>query len=208
MISKHCFAYSKIQPDKVVGWCPDGDFRRLFWVLHLQRAACSTFQTCILNSHQGHAMCRSMVDIQSVAAEIRRGKKRRRRQKETTGQKYNGPLLHRAAINSEIVIIALCVKGAGGFSRLLTLLFIFQLRTLKAVQGDHLTGKPQNVEEFHSCQENVREFTKSWECLWKMLSEKTAHCYLHIWRYTSSQQTVGVHLMSRVLRILLLIKSL
>jgi len=22
-----------------------------FWVLHLQRAACSTFQTCILNSH-------------------------------------------------------------------------------------------------------------------------------------------------------------
>ena len=40
-------------------------------------------------------MCRSMVDIQSVAAEIRRGKKeeeddRRRRLKETTGQKYNG----------------------------------------------------------------------------------------------------------------------
>jgi len=33
-----------------------------------------------------------MVDIQSVAAEIRRGKKdrRRRRKKETTGQKYNG----------------------------------------------------------------------------------------------------------------------
>ena len=42
-----------------------------------------------------------MVDIQYVAAEIRRGKKRKidRRQKiETTGQKYNGPLLHRAAI--------------------------------------------------------------------------------------------------------------
>ena len=32
-------------------WCPDGDFWRLFWVLHLQRAVCSTFQTCILNSH-------------------------------------------------------------------------------------------------------------------------------------------------------------
>jgi len=42
---------AKILPDKVVGWCPDGDFWRLFWVLHLQRAACSTFQTCILNSH-------------------------------------------------------------------------------------------------------------------------------------------------------------
>jgi len=34
-------------------------------------------------------MCRSMVDIQSVAAEIRRGKKERYK-KETTGQKYNG----------------------------------------------------------------------------------------------------------------------
>jgi len=34
-------------------------------------------------------MSRSMVDIQYTAAEIRRGKKRRRR-KETTGQKYNG----------------------------------------------------------------------------------------------------------------------
>jgi len=36
-------------------------------------------------------MCRSMVDIQPEAAEIRRGKKEEdRRQKETTGQKYNG----------------------------------------------------------------------------------------------------------------------
>jgi len=31
-----------------------------------------------------------MVDIQSVAAEIRRGKKDRKKKKETTGQKYNG----------------------------------------------------------------------------------------------------------------------
>jgi len=45
-------------------------------------------------------MCRSMADIQSTAAEIRRGKKEEeeRKKKETTGQKYNGPLLHRAAI--------------------------------------------------------------------------------------------------------------
>jgi len=37
-------------------------------------------------------MCGSMVDIQSVTAEIRRGikKDRRRRKKETTGWKYNG----------------------------------------------------------------------------------------------------------------------
>jgi len=37
-------------------------------------------------------MCGSMVDIQSPAAEIRRGKKEeRKKKKETTGQKYNGP---------------------------------------------------------------------------------------------------------------------
>jgi len=34
-------------------------------------------------------MCGSMVDIQSPTAEIRRGKKERKK-KETTGQKYNG----------------------------------------------------------------------------------------------------------------------
>ena len=37
----------KIRPDKVVRWCQNGDF----CVLYFQRAACSTFQTCILNSH-------------------------------------------------------------------------------------------------------------------------------------------------------------
>jgi len=31
-----------------------------------------------------------MVDMQSTAAEIRRGKKERRKDEETTGQKYNG----------------------------------------------------------------------------------------------------------------------
>jgi len=70
-----------------VRWYRDCDF----CVLYLQRAACSTFQTCILNSHQGHTMCRSMVDIQFATA--RRGKKieEERRKIETTGQKYNGP---------------------------------------------------------------------------------------------------------------------
>ena len=33
------------------GMCPDGDFLAIFCVLYLQRAACRTFQTCILNSH-------------------------------------------------------------------------------------------------------------------------------------------------------------
>jgi len=41
----------------------------------------TTFQACILNSHQGHTMCGSMVDIQSATAEIRRRKKERRRKK-------------------------------------------------------------------------------------------------------------------------------
>jgi len=40
---------AKIQPNKVVRWCPDGNFLRHFCTLYLQRAACSTFQTCILN---------------------------------------------------------------------------------------------------------------------------------------------------------------
>jgi len=41
---------AKIQPDKVVRWCRDGDFLRHFCVLCFQRAACSTFQSCVLNS--------------------------------------------------------------------------------------------------------------------------------------------------------------
>ena len=47
-------------------------------------------------------MCGSMADIQSPAAEIRRGKKKEEedRRKETTAQKCNGPLLHRAAIKN------------------------------------------------------------------------------------------------------------
>jgi len=53
---------------------PDGDFLATFCVLYFQQAACSTFQTCILNSHLGHTMCGSMADIQSATAEIRRGK--------------------------------------------------------------------------------------------------------------------------------------
>jgi len=42
-----------------------------------------------------------MVDIQSATAEIRRGKKRKKIEEETTGQKYNGlPYLHMAAIET------------------------------------------------------------------------------------------------------------
>jgi len=45
-LSIHALA-AKIQADKVVRWCQNG----VFGVLYFQRAACSTFQTCILNSH-------------------------------------------------------------------------------------------------------------------------------------------------------------
>jgi len=47
-------------------------------------------------------MCRSMVDIQSVAAEIRRGKKKieeEEERKKLQGKNIMAPLLHRAAIN-------------------------------------------------------------------------------------------------------------
>jgi len=47
-------------------------FLRHFCVQYFHRAACTTFQTCILNSHQGHTMCRSMVDIHFATAKIRR----------------------------------------------------------------------------------------------------------------------------------------
>jgi len=70
-----------------------------FWVLYFQRAACSTFQTCILNSHSGHTMCESMVDIQSATTEVRRGKEEEEeeRRNHRAINNYNG-LLHRAAI--------------------------------------------------------------------------------------------------------------
>ena len=40
--------------------------------------ACSTFQTCILISHEGHTMCGSIVDIQSLTTEITWWKKEER----------------------------------------------------------------------------------------------------------------------------------
>jgi len=47
-------------------------------------------------------MCRSMVDIQSVAAEIRRGKKEEDRRKKLQGKNIMAPLLHRAAITKNV----------------------------------------------------------------------------------------------------------
>jgi len=52
-----------------------------------QRPACSTFQTCILNSHQGHTTCENMVDIRSATAEIRRGKKKKNKDRRNNRMK-------------------------------------------------------------------------------------------------------------------------
>ena len=78
-------------------WCPDGKFLAIFCILYFPRAACSTFQTCILNLHYGHIMCGSMADMQFPMAENRRGKKKEEEEEEITGWKYNG-LLQREAI--------------------------------------------------------------------------------------------------------------
>jgi len=75
----------EVQPDgrqscvMVPRWRIFGDF----CFLYFQRAACRTFQTCILNSHYGHIMCGNMVDIQFPTAENRRGKKEERRNHRT-----------------------------------------------------------------------------------------------------------------------------
>jgi len=44
---------AKIYPDKVARWCPNGEILAIICIMYFQqqRAACSTFQTCILNSH-------------------------------------------------------------------------------------------------------------------------------------------------------------
>jgi len=56
----------KIQPDKVVRWWQNGDF----CVLYLLWAACSTFQTCILNSHWGHTMWRYSTQKNPICAPL------------------------------------------------------------------------------------------------------------------------------------------
>jgi len=58
-------------------------FLRHFCVLYFQRAACSTFQTCIVNSHWYTSTLRAL--------RLGEGKNEERKiEEETTGQKYNG----------------------------------------------------------------------------------------------------------------------
>ena len=53
--------------------------REICVLYFFQRATCSTFQTCILNSHYGHTMYGSMANIQSATAEMRRGKRKKKK---------------------------------------------------------------------------------------------------------------------------------
>jgi len=57
----------------------DGVQMANFCILYFQQAACSTLHTCILNSHYGHIMCGSMVDIQSATSESGGEEEERRR---------------------------------------------------------------------------------------------------------------------------------
>jgi len=54
-------------------------------------------------------MCQSMVDIQPVAAEIRRGKKKKKIEdrKKSQGKNIMVPLLHRAAIMIQLDIVVM-----------------------------------------------------------------------------------------------------
>jgi len=47
----HISSYTIFLVDMCLTKLCDGDQMAIFWVLHFQRAARSTFQTCILNSH-------------------------------------------------------------------------------------------------------------------------------------------------------------
>jgi len=85
------------------------NFWRFFCVLYFQRAACSTFQTCILNSHYGHTMCGSMVHIQFPTAENRRGKKEEKEERRNHRTKILWlALFYRAAIMTVKQQMRLC----------------------------------------------------------------------------------------------------
>ena len=85
---------AKIWPDKVVWWCPDGEF-----LCHAFPATCSTFQTCILNKHWGHTICGSIVDIQSVTVRLGEEKKKEeRKEKKPQDKNIMACLFHTAAI--------------------------------------------------------------------------------------------------------------
>ena len=69
-------------------------------------------------------MCGSMADIQSAAAEIRRGKKEEEEERRRTNHSmkiYMASLLHRATINNVIVAVAegVAVTSLGVSTRLL-----------------------------------------------------------------------------------------
>ena len=74
---------AKIWPNKLC----DGDFLAIFLRPAFPASLCTTFRPSKFENRATTCVGpRSMVDIQSATAEIRRGKKKK---KEETGQKYN-----------------------------------------------------------------------------------------------------------------------
>jgi len=67
--------------DKVVRWCPDGDFWRLFLRPVFPVSRVQHVSDLHPKFALRHTMCGSMAAIQPAAAEIRRGKKEERRER-------------------------------------------------------------------------------------------------------------------------------
>jgi len=84
-----CWYMSSLQKCSPTKLCENVQMAN-FCILYFQQAACSTFHTYILNSHKGHIVCGSIVDIKSATDENRREKKWRKKKTENTAAKYKG----------------------------------------------------------------------------------------------------------------------
>ena len=95
-------------------------------------------------------MCGSMADIQSAAAEIRRGKKRRRKKERTNHSMkiYMVSLFHRATINQSTTVATVTSVTAKGHG---------YVRSVKMFQEKlmHMINFEPFAVESHCLQENV-----------------------------------------------------
>jgi len=80
-------------------------------------------------------MRKSMVDIQSATAEIKRGKKDRKKIEETTGQKYNGlPITMGGHNKQQQYTVEVCTKFAYSFGIQAVIYFLIIDDGLKGTQ--------------------------------------------------------------------------
>ena len=79
---------AKIQSDKFVRWCPDGEFLAIFCVLYFSEPRAAEFRLAfLLRTMATLCVSESMVDIQSATAENRRGKKKKKERKKERKKK-------------------------------------------------------------------------------------------------------------------------